>query len=510
MAKGPKPNQYNHYKRPEHSSGRMKTMFNTLIGSGITVALILGADHAIEKWQDNKVKDTSSSADITIPVEMPPNTYGVVPYPDAPHDEVRTVKKPLPVADGVIWEENGSKSVRPSIVVAKNESIDPVFQESLAAAAAELERRALAKKPSTTQTDKSGTTLPTVEIVDDKIAQPPKAVKPVEEWVPIESLNKPVKPTPAPEKTDKPVIKEPAGKTIKKITALTPESNMPLAFVAPTARVAPVSYGARPKLIEKQNDGTEIYIVGKRRITLRPDVSEAFNKIQSATLPREMIVAVCARESSCIPTEVNKYTEACGLFQLMPTPEVQTLYRLAYTHGRANGYPEARELVTQYVYAKDKKGRSIYHYRPKNHAAKIELANLCRKPDYNAKMFAADITPKIKKYEEWLKGDAPAGRTVSTAELAVINNLGDNGAIRYMDRVFNDVRTGQNTRADKVLGPLTAAQNPSLVKYPDQEVRIGGKTVTIRGKVKTMRESYRDLAENHGGYGERDQLRHEL
>jgi hypothetical protein len=513
MAKGHKPNRYIKAQAPEHEPGRVRTAFNTLMASGAALALIWVAEHAIEKWLDQKADNNSpATPDITIPVEVPANTYGVVPYSDPPSDgkvkpEVKAEKKAPSLADGVIWNEKGSKSVRPSIVIAQNETVDVILDELRAEAAAELERRALTKKPFITQKEKSGTTLPTEQIIPDKIATPPKLVKPQEEWVPIESLNKPVKPIQAPEMKDKPVIKEPVGKTVKKNAALMPEPNI---FVAPTARVAPVSFGARPKLVEKHSDGSEVYTVGQRIITLRPDVAMAFNKIQSETLPREMIVAVCARESSCIPKAVNKYTEACGLFQLMPTKEVQTLYRLAYTQGPAHGFPEARELVTQYVFAKDKKGRSIFHYQPKNQAAKAELARLCLNPDFNAKMFAIDITPKIEKYESWLKGDAAKGRKVSTVEVAVINNLGDNGAIRYMDRVFNDVRTGQNTRADKVLGPLTAAQNPSLVKYPDQEVQIGGKTVTVRGKFKTMRESYRDLAEKHGGYAERDQLRHEL
>ncbi len=175
MAKGPKPNQYNRYKRPEHSSGRMKTMFNTLIGSGITLALILGADHAVENWTDKKVSNTPHAPDITIPVEVPPDTYGVVPYPDAPHDEVRTVKKPLPVADGVIWEQNGSKSVRPSIVVAKKETVDVILDELRAEAEEELKRLRQTKGSAPTNVTTSGETSQTEEISEITIATPQPA-----------------------------------------------------------------------------------------------------------------------------------------------------------------------------------------------------------------------------------------------------------------------------------------------------------------------------------------------
>lgn len=168
MAKGPKPNRYNRYKRPEHNSGRMRTMFNTLMAGGAALAMIYGADHAIEKWQDNKVKDTSSATDITVPVEVPWNTQGIVPYPDAsPNGKVTTAEKTPPLADGVIWEEKGSKNVRPSIAgttVEKKKKEDPVLEELRASAEAELKQLERRKKPQIQpQTER---------IVPDKIAPP--------------------------------------------------------------------------------------------------------------------------------------------------------------------------------------------------------------------------------------------------------------------------------------------------------------------------------------------------
>ncbi|MGB4106484.1 MAG: hypothetical protein WBK55_01655 [Alphaproteobacteria bacterium] len=261
---------------------------------------------------------------------------------------------------------------------------------------------------------------------------------------------------------------------------------------------AHITNGAMPKLVKRNINGSEVYTVGPKTVTLSPSVADAFSRVEREKgLPREIMIATCARESNCEPRAVNPNSKACGLFQLMVTPAVQTLPRLAFTQGAAHGYPEAKALVTEYVHAHDKKGRAILRYLPKDTKAEKKLAELCFNPHFNASMLAVDMEPKIRKYEAWLKGDAPTGRKISVGEIAVVNNLGDNGAIRFMGRVFKDVRTGIDTMAYEFLSPAIAAQNPSFVRYPD-------------GRYKTMRESYRDISNSFGGYTERDQIQRQI
>lgn len=511
MAKGPKPNQYNRYKRPEHSSGRMKAMFNTLIGSGITVALILGADHAVENWTDKKVSNTPHAPDITIPVEVPPNTHGVVPYKDPPA-EIKTVKKPLPVADGVIWEENGSKSVRPSIVVAKNENPDPVFQESLAAAAAELEG-SRAKKPFITQKEKSETTLPTVEIIDDKIATPPKSVKPQEEWVPIESIMKTVKPKQAPEIKDKPVIKQPVRENTAEKKAEKPVEQR-IITAASTVRATSVSYGGLPKLAEILKDGSQIYTVGPRKVTLTSEVAKAIYEVtalfhkfkKGATLPPELLIATCAREGNCNPKAINENTKACGLFQFMPE---LTLPRVAYTYGPAYGYSQTRDLITQSVRNADAvkryKAKPIYDYHVNDNAARKELAKLCLNPRFNAAMFIADKHYEVKNYETWLKGDEPVGRDAAMGEVVALNNLGLNYTKPFAQRAWKDKVDGTVTSARgffNQLDPAIAVGNPSLVKEPDIYITLpnGKRHKHATGKELSVQESWNKIISEYGGW----------
>jgi hypothetical protein len=94
MAKGPKPNQYNRYKRPEHNSGRARTAFNTLKMCAVSLVAIWGAEQGFEKWLDQKAdKNSPAAPDVMIPVEVPWNTQGIKPYPDAPSGGEKTTVK---------------------------------------------------------------------------------------------------------------------------------------------------------------------------------------------------------------------------------------------------------------------------------------------------------------------------------------------------------------------------------------------------------------------------------
>ena len=522
MAKGPKPNQYNRYKRPEHNSGRARTAFNTLKMCAVSLVAIWGAEQGFEKWLDQKAdKNSPAAPDVTIPVEVPWNTQGIKPYPDAPSGGEKTTvkkeeKKTPSLADGVIWEENGSKNVRPStpdILVAKNENTDPVFQESLAAAAAELERRALAKKPFITQKEKSGTTLPTVEIVDDKIAQPPKAVKPPEEWVPIESLMKAVKPTPTPEKTDKPVIKQPVRENATDKKAEKPVEQR-IIIAASTVRATSVSYGGLPKLAEVLKDGSQIYTVGPRKVVLTEEVAKAIYEVtalfhkfkKGATLPPELLIATCAREGNCNPKAINETTKACGLFQFMPE---LTLPRVAYTYGPVYGYSQTRELITQTVRNADAvkrhKAKPIYDYHVNNNAARKELAKLCLNPRFNAAMFIADKHYEVKNYETWLKGDEPVGRDAAMGEVVALNNLGINYTKPFAMRAWQDKANGTVTSARgffNQLDPAIAVGNPSLVKEPDIYITLpnGKRHKHATGKELSVQESWNKIISEYGGW----------
>jgi hypothetical protein len=423
---------------------------------------------------------------------VPGDTQGIKPYADAPLDKIKIEAKAPSLADGVIWENENGGPVKPSLIAAKEDSLDPIYEEALNAAAEELKKLKGVKEPQSE--------LPTERIVSDEIARPGKSYKPQEEWVPLESLNrKPPKITLPSAKQNAPAIKKLEENTLKKKTAKP----------APPKVITHTANSALPQFLKMNNNGDHVYTVGPKIVPVPDKVMKAFHQVaREKNLPIEVLVATCARESYCQPRQVNKDTKACGLFQFMPTKKEQTLFRVAYNYGPAHGYPQTRQLIDQTIHAYDKQGRAILHYAPKNAAAAKQLAELCLNEHFNTSMFGADLKHHIGAYEGFLKGKQPTGREAVIGEIVLINNLGPGGMQKLFEQVMKDKKSGQDTMArdffKKIKQPSIGDQNPSLVKYPDTKEHYTDKNgkiyeVNIKGRDKTVRETY-NLISEHGGW----------
>jgi hypothetical protein len=254
--------------------------------------------------------------------------------------------------------------------------------------------------------------------------------------------------------------------------------------ISPPSPARSLVSSALPALVSTNNStGEETYKLGKKQYVLDAATAQAFKKAQQKhKLPKELFVAACARESSCKPEAVNPHTKACGLFQLMPTHETQTLFRLLHVYGPAYGYGEQKDLVMRYA-VNPKSANPIYHYKPRNDEANKKISRLCLNADFNTSMFAAEKKREIEDYERWL-----GNREITIGELTVMNNLGLNGLKKFVLQAWSDKKNGTNTMARAHFGENISRQNPSLVKHADT------------GKEKTVRESYSDIMNNFGGW----------
>jgi hypothetical protein len=503
MAKSPKANRH---KEATTGTKRSSGIFNSLMAGSALWGVLYFAGPSDEKPEDKTAHSNPVSAALakipdpvrapvpapTVLDEVPGDTQGIKPYADAPLDGEKIVAKALPNADGVIWENENGGPVKPSLIAAKEDSLDPIYEEALNAAAEELKKLKGVKE--------SQNEPPTERIVSDEIARPGKSFKPQEEWVPIESLNKKSEKKIPSVKQNTPAIKRPVEKDDLKKTAgklSTPK------IITHTAN------SALPQFLKLNNNGDHVYTVGPKIVPVPDKVMKAFHQVaREKNLPIEVLIATCARESYCQPRQVNKDTKACGLFQFMPTKKEQTLFRVAYNYGPAHGYPQTRQLIDQTIHTYDKQGRAILHYAPKNAAAAKQLAELCLNEHFNTSMFGADLKHHIGAYEGFLKGKQPTGREAVIGEIVLINNLGPGGMQKLFEQVMKDKKSGQDTMArdffKKIKMPAIGDQNPSLVKYPDTKEHYTDKNgkiyeVSIRGRDKTVRETY-NLISEHGGW----------
>ncbi|MCE7886824.1 MAG: hypothetical protein DYH13_04880 [Alphaproteobacteria bacterium PRO2] len=475
----------NRYVEATTNTSRRSGTFNALMAGAAMWGLFYIASPANEKPEDKTAKPNPvqsafakipSLAPPAVPVGVPWDTQGVIPFKDA---EIKAEDKKISDADGVIWEDENGRAVKPSIKglsVAKKKDEDPVA-DSRAAAAAELNQlKQTAKAQPAPAVKQPIAQLQTERIVSDKIVV--AATEPV--------ITKSLKPHQAQ----------------KNITA-------------PAARVTPVSYGALPKLAEVFKDGSRLYTVGPRKVVLKREVAEAIHEItalfhkfkKGAKLPPELLIATCAREGNCDPKAINENTKACGLFQFMPD---LTLPRVAYNYGPVYGYPQTRDLVTQSVRnAEDVKRRGakpIYDYHVKNYAAKKELEKLCLNPRFNAAMFIADKHYEVKHYEAWLKGKEPVGRDAVMGEVVILNNLGINYTKPFAERAWQDKANGTVTSARGFfndLDPAIAVGNSSLVKEPDIYITLpnGKRHKHSTGRELSVQESWNKIISEYGGWG---------
>jgi hypothetical protein len=267
--------------------------------------------------------------------------------------------------------------------------------------------------------------------------------------------------------------------------------------------------------------GSETWHVGEHDYTLDKSTVQAFEKHAKArNWPKEMFIAACARESRCdasaenINIVTNKKTgkktdlstHACGLFQLMPTENTQTLWRLAYEYGAANGHPEMMDLIVRSkkpqtddeIKAK-KPATLVYH--PKDKEARTQVMALCKNADFNTGLFAQDKSREITTYENWL-----GNREISLGELVFVNNLGVGRMQRFAQQAWDDKKYQhdkghQDMMARAFFGKAISNQNPSLVEFPGKGVPYVGKDgKTHYRKDMTVRESYNSVINNFGGW----------
>ncbi|MCC6597740.1 MAG: transglycosylase SLT domain-containing protein [Alphaproteobacteria bacterium] len=238
----------------------------------------------------------------------------------------------------------------------------------------------------------------------------------------------------------------------------------------------------QPYYIYKANNGNE-YPIDRQTY-------DAIEKTSKKTgIPAESIMAVCARESSCRPQEINPSSGACGLKQLM-TNHIATLYEVTFKYAEKAGYPEAKKLVERYARAHDKKGNPYYSFRPVNEVAKNKLVNMCLNAEFNLAMWAEYTLPKIEKHETWLG----TGRKLTPGEFVAMNNIGQYGLQLFFEQVMSDIKTGKNTpvkdffeKHKSTFGNVSA--NRTLLYDKN-------------GKNLSVRESYNSLINQHGGWGE--------
>ncbi len=495
-----------HVEAPAHKTGPVRRAFNALLTGASITALVYAWEASDEKPGDKTVHSKTEHTSIAqapkpvkypaalAPLEEPADPQGITPYPDA--DIIVTKASHSSYAEGMISIENN----------------DPVYEESMALAEAELRQLQLTKKrPNHIAAELEQN--PVEERIEDMQIAPAVKSDAPDEWVSIESFNGKPYPEPQPPKklepkihepkkpykAPAPAIKQPAGKTAPVIKAEKP---------ADPKIVARTANSALPQFVKRDDKGDHIYTVGSKIVPMPDKVIKVFRQVaREKNLPIEVLIATCARESYCQPKAVNTYTKACGLFQFMPTQKEQTLFRVAYNYGPAHGYPQTRKLVTQYVHAYNKYGRAILHYAPKNAAAAEQLADLCLNEHFNTSMFGADLRHHIGAYEGFLKGKQPTGREAVIGEIVLMNNLGAGGMQNFFQQVMRDKKSGHDTMARDFfnkLNPSIAVQNPSLVKYPDTKEYYTDKSgkiheVNIKGRDKTMREAY-DLVSQNGGW----------
>lgn len=449
---------------------------HTLQSAFITVGVYCGL---YAYFTDNKPEDK------TIP--EPPGHTGVVKSVRGQGDEVPYDTR------GAIPLKNSAKKISAD----KSINVDDIFKEGEALTKGYLNEKLPQKTPAISAAQ------PERERIEDmKTAPPVKGQDKPDEWVPIEHFmekaNPGFLPPKSPEKEKiKPEIKKPAEPKAANNT--------------PSTTVSRAASRGLPQFVKLTNNGDHIYTVGPKIIPVSADVMKAFRHVsREKNLPVEVFISTCGRESFCQPRAVHKVSKACGLFQFMPTRDVQTLFRLAYTQGPAHGYPEARELVKQYVFDYDKKGRAILHYAPKNPAAEKKLAELCLDPHFSTSVYAADLKHQVSAYEAFLRGGRPTGRKAVVGEITLMDNLGVGGMQKFFLQVMADKKAGHDTMARDFFSKAVAEQNPSLVKYPDSKVLQTDKNgkvheIITEGRYKTLRETY-DLISENGGWRAPDEL----
>lgn len=217
---------------------------------------------------------------------------------------------------------------------------------------------------------------------------------------------------------------------------------------------------------------------------------KAIQKVSKETgIPPDAQMAVCARESSCRPEQINPSSGACGMMQFMTDQKVATLYEVTFQYAAKAGYKEAQKLVERYEKSRDKDGRPYLGYRPVNAAAKQKLVDLCLDPEFNLTMWAAYTRPKIDTHEKWLG----SGRKLTPGELVAMNNIGQKGLQIFFEQVMTD-KKGKNTLAldffKKHAGVFGNISGNKSLLYDE------------KGQALTVRQSYNRLINEHGGWGE--------
>ncbi len=202
-----------------------------------------------------------------------------------------------------------------------------------------------------------------------------------------------------------------------------------------------------------------------------------------AKLPKDALIATCARESSCDPSAVNPTSKACGLFQLMTDERTATLYEAVYNYGSQYGYAAEAAMVRRELLGYFKDGEPKYGYYPVSATAKKHLVEKCLDPEFSTKMHEGYTLPKVMAFK------AEFGRDMTHGDLAGMNNWGDKGWKMIVEQVQSDAANGRSTPARVFFSAKrnifgSVAGNASMF-------RTGGRALSIT-------EAYRKLVA-HGG-----------
>lgn len=160
-----------------------------------------------------------------------------------------------------------------------------------------------------------------------------------------------------------------------------------------------------------------------------------------AKLPKDALIATCARESSCDPSAVNPTSKACGLFQLMTDERTATLYEAIYNYGAQYGYAAEAAMVRRELLGYFKDGEPKYGYYPVTPEAKKYLVEKCLDPEFSMKMHEGYTLPKVIAFKMQF------GRDMTYGDLAGMNNWGDKGWKMIVEQVEADAVNGRSTPA---------------------------------------------------------------
>lgn len=133
-------------------------------------------------------------------------------------------------------------------------------------------------------------------------------------------------------------------------------------------------------------------------------------------LEKDMMRLIAAQESSFKATIKNEFSEACGLMQLLPSTQLELMYK----YGNEYGY----DSLTRYI--KNDKGEKVVE----NPNTRETVLNICTDAMFSVEMGAEYARENIVR----LHSDFP-GRYVSYTDVYMYHFLGGNGGRKFIENL---------------------------------------------------------------------------